>query len=137
MLDMLRLAAQVALPAGGDSSTDPRNFYLGCVGIRQDGVLVSAKNGAVGSTKSINNYQLVPTSHAEGRTLRKMGKGGVLFVARVAKKDGNYAMSAPCGMCQLLIRAAKIKKVYFTVSPIQYGIWTPSNDSYRFVTIKK
>ena len=133
MLPLLLKAAEVALPTTDD---DPRNFWLGCVGIRDDGVMVSAKNGATEFSDQVESYQLVPNAHAEGRVLRKLGKNGTLFVARVSRKDRSLAMSQPCGMCQVRIRAANVKKVYYTINDSQYGIWLPDTDKYRIYTVK-
>jgi cytidine deaminase len=126
MLALLRQAALVALPS---SEIDQRSFWLGCIGIREDGVMVSAKNGAVEFQNTIENYQLVPSSHAEGRVLRKLGKGGVVFVARVSRKDGSLVMARPCGMCQVRLRAFKVRKVYYTINDTQYGVWFPDSDT--------
>lgn len=119
------MAGKVSLPTCID---DPRNFYLGCVGIRNDGALVSAKNGAAFST-AIDNYQHMPNSHAEGRVLRKLGKGGVLYVTRIAKGSRDFAMSRPCPMCQRRIRGFGVKKVYYTINKDQYGVWLPKEDT--------
>ena len=126
MLSLLRQAALIALPT---SDNDPRAFWLGCIGIREDGAMVSSKNGAVEFHHTIENYQLVPSSHAEGRVLRKLGKGGIMFVARVSRKDGSLAMARPCGMCQVRLRSFKVKKVFYTINEEQYGIWYPDSDT--------
>lgn len=126
MLNLLRQAALIALPS---SDIDQRSFWLGCIGIREDGVMVSAKNGAVEFHNTIENYQLVPSSHAEGRVLRKLGKGGVIFVARVSRKDGSLAMARPCGMCQVRLKSFKVRKVYYTINDKQYGVWYPDSDT--------
>ncbi len=123
--EMFQLASKVSLPT---DLHDPRNFWLGCVGIRDDGKIVSAKNGSVFSTET-TNYQHMPNSHAEGRVLRKLGKGGTLFVSRVYKIGMDYAMSRPCPMCQTRIRAFNVKKVYYTINAEQYGVWSPSLDT--------
>lgn len=125
MLDLLKLAGKVAMPTSPD---DPRNFWIGCVGMRSDGVIVSAKNGAVFSTQS-DNYQLLPDAHAEGRVLRKLGKNGKIFVSRIAKFNGGYAMARPCGMCQIRIRSFNVKKVFYTINDTQFGIWFPDTDT--------
>lgn len=129
MLDMLLLAAKVALP---NDYHDARNFWLGCVGIRQDGAIVSGKNGAVHCT-SINEYQLIPNSHAEGRVLRKLGKGGTIFVSRVSKINHSLAMAYPCPTCQVRITSFQVNKVYYTINPNQYGIWSVKKDLHRVV----
>jgi deoxycytidylate deaminase len=58
----------------------------------------------------------------------------VRFVSRVAKKDGALAMAQPCVMCAVRIAAMKVRKVYFTINPTQYGVWTVSNDKYKIYT---
>jgi len=121
MLHLLREAGKIAL---GD---DERNFLLGAIGVRQDGVSVSAKNGAVISS-TYDDYRIISDAHAECRVIRKLGKYGIIYVSRVLKKDGTFAMARPCGGCQLRIRAAKVKKVYYTVNNSQYGIWDPITD---------
>ena len=126
MLNLLKQAALVALPTVDD---DHRHFWLGCIGIRDDGVLVSSKNGSVAFTNTVENYQLLPSSHAEGRVLRKLGKNGTLYVARVSKKDGSLAMARPCGLCQIRIKAFGVKKVYYTINNKQYGVWFSSTDT--------
>ena len=131
MLDLLLLAAKISLPK---DPNDARNFWLGCVGLRDDGVLVSAKNGSSQFSHSVEQYQLQPNCHAEGRVLRKLGKYGTIFVSRVAKKDGALAMAQPCTMCAVRIAAMKVRKVYFTINPAQYGVWTPSTDKYKIYT---
>lgn len=124
MLEILKQAGQISLPTIPD---DPRNFWIGCIGIRQDGVRVTSKNGAVYSS-DVDNYQLMPLSHAEGRVLRKLGKGGVVYVARIAKKERKLAMARPCGMCQTRLRALEVERVYYTINHNQYGIWFPKDD---------
>lgn len=133
MIHLLLQAAQIALPS---IDKDYRDFWLGCIGIREDGVTVSAKNGAASFRTTIKSYQLLPTSHAEGRVLRKLGKGGIIFVARVSKKDNSLAMARPCGMCQTKIRAAKACKVYYTINNDTYGIWIPNSDTDKIYKVK-
>ncbi len=127
MLDFLDQAARIALP---NNDYDKRSFWLGCVGIREDGAVVSSRNGSTAFSSSVEHYQLVPSSHAEGRVLRKLGKNGIIFVARIAKKDGSRQMSCPCVMCAVRIRGFGVKKVYYTINPKQYGIWSVKNDTH-------
>lgn len=124
MLDLLKQAGQIALPTTDD---DPRNFWIGCIGIRGDGATVISRNGAVFES-AVDNYQLMPLSHAEGRVLRKLGKGGTVYVSRIAKKDGKFAMARPCGMCQTRLRALEVDRVYYTINHNQYGVWYPKED---------
>jgi tRNA(Arg) A34 adenosine deaminase TadA len=133
MLEMLRLAAKVAMPT---NDIDRRNFLLGCIGIRKDGVLVSAKNGATEYYDTVPYYHLIPNSHAEGRVLRKLGSGGLLYVARVSKKDYcSLAMARPCDMCAVRIKAARVKKVYYSINEECYGLWSPQEDTDRIFRI--
>ena len=124
MPGLLVLAAEVSLPTTDD---DRRNYWLGAIGIRRDGVLVSAKNGAVFSTTT-ENYQLMPGSHAEGRCLRKLGKGGTIYVARVLKRTNDYAMARPCPMCMTLLCSAKIERAFYTIDSLHYGVYYPKNN---------
>lgn len=133
MLNMLLKAAEIALP---NDNNDARNFWLGCVGIRQDGAIVCSKNGSVKFSTSIENYQLMPSSHAEGRVLRKLGKCGIVFVSRVAKKDGSLTLARPCPMCQVRLRAFQVQKVFYTINQTQYGVWFPESDKDKIYTIK-
>lgn len=127
MMEMIRLAATIALP---DFDFDKRNFWLGCIGIRKDGALVSSKNGSVFCTNAPKNtYKVIPSAHAEGRVLRKLGKGGTIFVARVSKKNGKLAMSRPCPTCQTRIKSFNVKKVYYSINEHQYGIWDVKKDT--------
>lgn len=130
--ELLSLAAQVGLPV---DANDKRGFWLGSVGIRQDGVLVSARNGDVTASTIVENYIRIPNSHAEGRVLRKMGNGGVIYVARISKKDGSYAMARPCVICQNRIYGRKIEKVYYTIDQNHYGLWFPKTDIDRIFYI--
>lgn len=132
MLDMFKLAGKVAIPTVPD---DARNYWIGCVGIRDDGVIVSSKNGSVFSTM-IEDYQLLPESHAEGRVLRKLGKNGIIYVTRVSKSNGGYAMARPCGMCQIRIRSFKVKKVFYTINENQFGVWYPNSDVDKIFNCK-
>lgn len=132
MIDMLRLAGKVAVPAG---KADRRSFWLGCIGIRKDGVLVSAKNGATEYYDTVPYYMLIPNSHAEGRVLRKIGKGGIMYVARISKKDRSLAMARPCDMCATRIKSARIKRVYYSINEECYGLWLPQEDTDRIFRI--
>lgn len=125
---MLTMAGGAALPT---DDNDHRHFYIGCVGVREDGVVVASKNGATKFSSIVAHYELLPNSHAEGRVLRKLGRNGTLYVARVARKDGSFAMSRPCRMCQNRIKSAGVKKVYYSISDNQYGLWFPQTDRER------
>ena len=125
MFPMFDLAAKVAMP--DDWASELRRYWLGAVGIRSDGVVVSSKNGAVHSTHS-DDYRTLALAHAECRVLRKLGKGGTIYVARIARFNKDLAMARPCGICRSLLKAHATEKVFYTIDPAQYGIWYPAED---------
>ena len=123
MIELLKLAGKIALPI---NETDMRNFWLGAIGVRKDGVIVSSKNGAVQSSNI--GYKAVPQSHAESRLCRKLGKNGIIYVSRVSRQTYELAMARPCFNCQKIIRAHNVKKVYYSINKNQYGVWFPEID---------
>jgi hypothetical protein len=132
MLPLLLSAADMAVP---HFDQDRRNFWLGAIGIRADGAMVSSRNGAISYSASVETYHLNPNSHAEGRLLRKLGKHGIVYVSRVFRKDRTLAMARPCSMCQALCKAHKVKKVFYTINDRQYGVWFPDSDRDRVYNI--
>jgi tRNA(Arg) A34 adenosine deaminase TadA len=92
---------------------DNRSFILGAVGLRNDGVLVTARNIAA--------QDVVPTHHAEARVVRKLTPNSVVWVARVSKATGEWTMSKPCQSCEGRMRAAGVKKVVYTIAPNEWG----------------
>ena len=131
MIRLLKRAGEFAIPT---NKGDLRNFWIAAIGIRHDGVVVIARNGAV-SDSDDENYQLIPTAHAEGRVLRKLGKGGTVYVSRIAKKDGKFAMSRPCPTCQTRLRSLDVKRVFYTINNNQYGIWLPKKDQDKVFNV--
>lgn len=127
MLDELKMAAKIAY-SKVDREFDPRNFWLGCVGFRKDGTLVSARNGAV-MASDWKKKHLIPGAHAEIRTARK--GANILFVARVSKVEGNLVMARPCGICQCFTRSLKVEKIYYTINENQYGVYHPLSNYDR------
>ncbi len=128
---MLKLAAKYSLPT---MDSDPRNFWLGAVGLRKDGAIVWSRNGAPYSS-SVDDYRIIQESHAEGRVLRKLGKGGTIFVSRVSKKTRQLAMARPCSYCQAAINAREVKKVIYSINELQYGVWDIVNDLDKVYTL--
>jgi hypothetical protein len=94
---------------------------LGAVGVRKDGVIVSAKNGSVKVSSADGDGFSFPTAHAEHRCVKKMDVGGVVYVARVLR-DGSLAMSKPCPDCERSLRGRGIKKVYYSINDVEYGV---------------
>lgn len=112
-----QLAANVANISKGN---DFREFKLGAVGIRSDGVLIASANGsAMISTADRRHYSR--ECHAEYRLSRKVDKGAVVYVARI-NIFGNYKNARPCKTCENALRSRGVKKVYYTLSNNEYGV---------------
>lgn len=128
MLSLLHQAAEIALPS---IPNDMRTYWIGCVGVRKDGTIVSAKNGAVEFHQTIALHQLLPNSHAEGRVLRKLGYGGDLYVARMGRSKKELKCAQPCCMCQNRIMSQGVRRVYYSINNKQYGIWDVKKDHHE------
>src|ERR1041385_2975970 len=102
-----------AAEAAGRDKDDPRVHALGALAIRDDKVVVTAKNGF--------STQKQPESHAERRLLRKCDKGSVVFVAR-QRRTGEMGLSRPCPMCDAAMRARGVKRVYYSINDSEYGV---------------
>ncbi len=105
----LELAAKVSR-----LKDDARTYYHGAVGLRRDGVLVAASNG--------NPRSPEPKHHCEYRLLRKLGKGGTVFLVRTLA-DGTWADTTPCSHCQKAIRSRGVRCVYFTSADRVWYKW--------------
>lgn len=123
MHPLITLAASVAVPK---INNDPRNFWLGAVGVRTDGVIVSAKNGACKESLAQGSGWSFPQCHAEFRCVKKMDRGGIVYVARVAR-DGSLAMAKPCRDCETLLRNKGIRRAYYSIGPTEYGVMVLNN----------
>jgi len=74
-------------------------------------------------------------AHGEHKIARKLDHGAIVYVVRVLRKDGTLAMSRPCPDCQAILRSKRVKKVYYSINPEQYGIYIPADDTdtyFRF-----
>jgi tRNA(Arg) A34 adenosine deaminase TadA len=107
---MLQMAAETAI----SRHHDPRTFLLGAVGVRNDGVIVSSRNIAA--------TDCAPQHHAETRLARKLTPNSTVWVARVAKGTGGWAMARPCAGCERRLRVAGVTKVVYTIAPNEWGI---------------
>lgn len=108
MLRMLERACGVAL--NGQQS---RKYFLGAIGLRKDGAIVTATNGGTKGERT-------PTAHAEYRLSRKLDSGAVVYVARVLKNSA-VALARPCMGCQIAMRNRGVSKCYYTISENEYG----------------
>jgi hypothetical protein len=107
----LKLAAKVALL--GDSKEASRQYRLGAVGLRSDGVLVAASNV---STRTPHRE-----CHSEARLVRKLTKNSVVFVVRI-DRQGQWRMAKPCSTCLCKLKQIKVKTCYYTIGPNEYGV---------------
>lgn len=110
---MLIEAAKVADRNRG-RDVDNRTFLLGAVGIRNDGVIVSSRNIAAPDH--------APNHHAESRLSRKLTPGSTVWVARVSRLDGGWAMARPCLGCEIRLRSAGVRRVVYTIGPGEWGV---------------
>lgn len=134
MLKLLKLAAKYSSP----NQNDQRIYSLGAVGVRDDGRIVHARNEAVfdtytGSKRSICSvHKRFPESHAEARLTKKLGLGGTVYVARVARCNQELAMARPCESCQSILKAFRVNKVYYSISQNEWGMWDPAKNTDTF-----
>lgn len=96
---------------------DPKkNHSLAAFGKRKDGAGVCSYNGS--------SMEKTLKTHAEYRICGKLDKGSTVFVGR-ASRLGMWAMAKPCPSCRSMLRAYGVKKVYYTISPGEYGVMRP------------
>lgn len=115
-MKLLKLAARIA-----QRGCDHRTFYLGAVAKRADGAIVHARNEATATPN--------PGAHAEARVLKRAGKNATVYVARVTKGQREIALARPCAKCMGLMRAYKVKKVYYTIGPNE---WDWSSETFEY-----
>lgn len=111
-----KIAAEIA-----KTRDDQRIFHVGCCGIRSDGVVVVASNGPVMLGDIGTNRTSFPAAHAEIRCSKKIDKHSVIFVARIRKDNGNFAMSRPCKSCMSVLLAKNVVRIYYTIDSNKYG----------------
>ena len=106
---LLELAATVA----NRRPSHARAYQLAAFAERRDGLLVSAFNVQVPT-------QRPPRGHAEYRIHSKLTVGSVVAVARLSS-TGEWALAKPCKACEALLRNCRVKKVFYTIGPREYG----------------
>jgi tRNA(Arg) A34 adenosine deaminase TadA len=122
-MKLLQLAAQIAL--SGNRGKLGKNYLLAAVAKRKDGALVFSQNAMT--------RQPHPTSHAEARAIRKSDAGCTMYVARVYRDGGKWALAKPCPKCQSLIRNHHVLRVYYTIEEGRYGVWDVEKNHWRVV----
>jgi len=117
MHKFIKLAAEAAVSS---NPNDPRDFIMGAVGIRADGVIVSARNGSVQTSETIGHGWSFPPAHAEIRCSKKMDVGGIIYVVRISKKNKELVLAKPCKDCEAFLRARGIARVCYSISDTEY-----------------
>lgn len=107
---MFSLACKMA--ERGDKAVR-RQYRLGAVGIRSDGVIVTSNN--------VPCRQQQKSAHAEARLARKLNHDSVVFVARILR-SGIRVNARPCLNCQKILTRRGITRVYYTISDSEYGV---------------
>lgn len=106
------IAAKVAL-----SKKDQRAYLLGAIGIRGDGVMVMSLNSP--------SQDPAREAHAEYKLCKKLDHGAVVFIARIRISDSAFVNANPCKACRKILKSKKVKKVYYTIGPKEYGCYYP------------
>ena len=107
IIERLSAAAEYAI-----SRDDGRIFYVGAVGVRNDGATTVSRNCATDGP--------CPEAHAESRLVRKLDMHATVYVARM-RRDGNWGMARPCPSCLRLMMTREVKRVYYTINNGEYG----------------
>ena len=108
---LLNMAAAQAIKK---NTIDMRCFRIGSVGVRNDGAIVYSRN-----LSDTNRNRRI---HSEYRLARKLDFGAIVFVARVLRDGITVGMARPCPDCERLLRQMKVRKVYYTIAPDEYGV---------------
>ena len=109
VFEMLQMAAKRAA-----KNRDRRTFFVGAVGIRSDGTLVSSWNGSSRLPDRI--------AHAEYRLASKLDHGAIVYVARIKTGDWSLGLAKPCPACQKILKSRKVKKIYYSIDENEYGV---------------
>lgn len=113
------LATRVA-----NGKRDNRSFKLGALGIRSDGVIVASPNAPCPIPER--------RAHAEYRIASKLTPNSVVYVVRILRFDGSLALSRPCNDCQKVLVSRGVSKVYYSISPNEFGIMNLRDETDRY-----
>jgi hypothetical protein len=91
-----------------------RQYRVGAVGVRSDGAVVRSYNGT--------STHVCGAMHAEARLSRKLDWGATVYVARVSRETGEFAMARPCAGCERCLRLKGVRKIIYSIGPDEYGI---------------
>ena len=115
IISYFEIAAKLAI-----SKNDRRHFLMGAIAIRKDGAMV----------KAINSPTQEPDRrfHAEYKLANKLDVGSTVYVVRIRLIDGRFGIARPCKNCQKVLISKRVEKVYYTISPSEWGLWLPQKD---------
>lgn len=113
---------EIAGRTASKRSHDARDYWLGAAAVRADGVIVTSSNGPAPD----KNREV----HAEYRVSKKLDYGATVYVARVRIVDGEFGNARPCPDCQNALKSKKVKKVFYTIGPDEFGILYLEKDGY-------
>jgi tRNA(Arg) A34 adenosine deaminase TadA len=122
ILNFFEVAARTAT-----SKDDRRAFFLGAIGIRNDGAMVKAMNSP---SENKNRY-----IHAEYRLSRKLDYNAEVYVARVRMDNYEFGMARPCEACRKALRTRRVRRVFYTIDKNQYGVIDIMSGSEKIYTI--
>ncbi len=105
------------------SKQDVRTYLLGAVAVRGDGCIVKSANGP----SPVPNREV----HVEYKLCKKLDHDAVIYVARVRKGDGSFVNARPCEACRKMMRSRRVKKVYYTISDSEFGVYFPMKDEFN------
>ena len=103
-----RQAKKIAIKAA-----DRRKYRLGAVGVRKDGIVVTACNLPTKCPE--------PQAHAEARLTKKLDYGSTVYVVRVTR-DNSLTIARPCESCIRIMRIRGVKKCFYSINENEYGV---------------
>ena len=109
ILHYFEVAARVA-----QSKDDIRVFWIGAVGIRNDGAMVCSLNSP---TRFQNRIV-----HAEYKLCKKLDTHATVYIARVRLDNFQFAIAKPCDNCMKRMRSLDVDKIYYTIDQSHYGM---------------
>lgn len=101
-------------------------FHHGAVLVKGGKFVRGAYNKprSVAFVNKFRKYKKFGSLHAEVGLVLNLWKEVTedcdIYVCRI-RKDGSFAMSKPCEMCQLLAKEMKIKRIFYTLGDKKYG----------------
>lgn len=112
----IKLARETAI----SGRTKDKGYHLASVCIRSDGSITKGHN-----TRSNDQNRFV---HAEAKSILKAGHGAKLLIVVRVFADNTLALAKPCNSCQRLIKQYKVKKVIYSISNNEFGVWYPGKE---------